>query len=200
MAMPPKALSLIGQSRARDKAAHGAAAVPHAEIDALQLRVECAVVQTYWFSANPVSLRPLRNPVTRCETTSTDSWLRKPTTGGLPPLAPGFWEIEERFRSEFKSAVESYKPPSSGSQFVQLPQIPRLDEECHNFLYEMKNTFAICSMCSTVYTAPTSRRRASSSGPSRAPSRSSNLPRRPSVEIIRRRNSWTRRSRKSSAW
>ena len=49
------------------------------------------------------------------------------------------WEIEERFRSEFKSAVESYKPPSSGSQFVQLPQIPRLDEECHNFLYEMKN-------------------------------------------------------------
>src|SRR5262249_34158823 len=49
------------------------------------------------------------------------------------------WEIEERFRSGFKSAVESYKPPSSGSQFVQLPQIPRLDEECHNFLYEMKN-------------------------------------------------------------
>jgi hypothetical protein len=49
------------------------------------------------------------------------------------------WEIEERFRSEFKSAVESYRPPPSGSQFVQIPQIPRLDEECHNFLYEMKN-------------------------------------------------------------
>jgi hypothetical protein len=49
------------------------------------------------------------------------------------------WEIEERFRSEFKSAVESYKPPSSSSQVVQLPQIPRLEEECHNFVYEMKN-------------------------------------------------------------
>jgi hypothetical protein len=48
-------------------------------------------------------------------------------------------EIEERFRSEFKSAVESYKPPSSSSQVVQLPQIPRLEEECHNFVYEMKN-------------------------------------------------------------
>jgi flavin-binding protein dodecin len=36
-----------GMRRALDKAAHGAAAVPHAEIDALQLRVECAVVQTY---------------------------------------------------------------------------------------------------------------------------------------------------------
>jgi hypothetical protein len=31
----------------RNKATHGGAAVPHAEIDALQLRVECAVVQTY---------------------------------------------------------------------------------------------------------------------------------------------------------
>jgi hypothetical protein len=49
------------------------------------------------------------------------------------------WEIRERFRSEFNSAVESYKPPSSGSQAIQLPQITRLEEECHNFLYEMKN-------------------------------------------------------------
>jgi len=49
------------------------------------------------------------------------------------------WEIEERFRSEFKSAVESYKPPLSGNQAIHLPQIARLEEECHNFLYEMKN-------------------------------------------------------------
>jgi hypothetical protein len=44
------------------------------------------------------------------------------------------WEIKERFRTEFNAAVESYKP---GSAIV--PQIPRLNEECHNFLYEAKS-------------------------------------------------------------
>lgn len=38
------------------------------------------------------------------------------------------WEIEERFRSEFKSAVESYKPPLSGNQAIHLPQIAWLEE------------------------------------------------------------------------
>src|SRR5262249_15405000 len=54
-------MSLVGQSLVRDKTAHGGAAVPHAEIDALQLRVECAVVQTcQWHSRTFIFLgRPV---------------------------------------------------------------------------------------------------------------------------------------------
>lgn len=49
------------------------------------------------------------------------------------------WEIEERFRQAFNAAVEAYKPPAAGTKAVELPQVPRLEEECHNFLYEAKN-------------------------------------------------------------
>jgi hypothetical protein len=49
------------------------------------------------------------------------------------------WEIKERFREQFNSAANSYKAPAPGSQAIQLPQIGRLTEECHNFLYEVKN-------------------------------------------------------------
>src|SRR5258705_13927453 len=48
------------------------------------------------------------------------------------------WEIKERFRQEFNVAVETYKPQPQG-QSVAVPQILRLEEECHNFLYEAKN-------------------------------------------------------------
>lgn len=49
------------------------------------------------------------------------------------------WEIKERFREEFNAAVETYEPPSRTSQTINVPYISRLEEECHNFLYEIKN-------------------------------------------------------------
>ncbi|MBV8109186.1 MAG: hypothetical protein JO012_05410, partial [Hyphomicrobiales bacterium] len=48
------------------------------------------------------------------------------------------WEIEERFKKEF-AAAGKYKPPAAADAPVEVPQIARLDEECHNFLYEAKN-------------------------------------------------------------
>jgi hypothetical protein len=49
------------------------------------------------------------------------------------------WEIEERFKKEFAAAVGKYKPPAAANAPVEVPQIARLEEECHNFLYEAKN-------------------------------------------------------------
>src|SRR3981189_117909 len=49
------------------------------------------------------------------------------------------WEIEERFKKEFAAAGDKYKPPAAANAPVEVPQIARLDEECHNFLYEAKN-------------------------------------------------------------
>src|SRR6266436_1779187 len=49
------------------------------------------------------------------------------------------WEIEERFKKEFDGAVGKYKPPAEANASVEVPQIPRLEEECHNCLYEAKN-------------------------------------------------------------
>jgi hypothetical protein len=49
------------------------------------------------------------------------------------------WEIEERFKKEFAAAVGRYKPPAVANAPVEVPQIARLEEECHNFLYEAKN-------------------------------------------------------------
>lgn len=49
------------------------------------------------------------------------------------------WEIEERFKEEFADAVAEYKPPAAANASVEVPQIARLDQECHNFLYEAKN-------------------------------------------------------------
>jgi hypothetical protein len=48
-------------------------------------------------------------------------------------------EIEERFEQEFAAAVGKYKRPATANAPVEVPQIPRLEEECHNFLYETKN-------------------------------------------------------------
>ena len=49
------------------------------------------------------------------------------------------WEIEERFKSEFAAAVRTYKPPPAANAPVEVPQIARLEQECHNFVYEAKN-------------------------------------------------------------
>jgi hypothetical protein len=49
------------------------------------------------------------------------------------------WEIRERYSLEFNRQVASYKPPAAQSMVVNVPSVPRLEEECHNFLYEAKN-------------------------------------------------------------
>jgi hypothetical protein len=49
------------------------------------------------------------------------------------------WGIEDRFKKEFAAAIGKYKPPAAANAPVEIPQIARLDEECHNFLYEAKN-------------------------------------------------------------
>jgi hypothetical protein len=46
------------------------------------------------------------------------------------------WEIKDRFRQGFNRVEQSLK---SQSGQVEVPQIDRLDEECHNLLYEAKN-------------------------------------------------------------
>lgn len=48
------------------------------------------------------------------------------------------WEIEERLCAQFEKGIASYKPPARGAA-IELPQIPHLEEDCHNFLYEVKN-------------------------------------------------------------
>jgi hypothetical protein len=49
------------------------------------------------------------------------------------------WEIRERYRLEFKKQIESYVPPSPQTRAVNIPSVMRLEEDCHNFLYEAKN-------------------------------------------------------------
>lgn len=49
------------------------------------------------------------------------------------------WEIEARLQQDWEGAVSSYKPPEHGKAPRVLPQVARLEEECHNFLYESKN-------------------------------------------------------------
>jgi hypothetical protein len=54
-------------------------------------------------------------------------------------IADRCWEIEERFRKEFVAAAGKFKPLVVANALVEVPQIARLEEECHNFLYEAKN-------------------------------------------------------------
>lgn len=49
------------------------------------------------------------------------------------------YEIERRFAAEFTAAVKKYQPPSAPGTAIDVPQVARLEEECHNFLYEAKN-------------------------------------------------------------
>lgn len=48
-------------------------------------------------------------------------------------------EIFCRYRDSFNNAVTSYQRPTMPTQLVEVPVIPRLEDECHNFLYEAKN-------------------------------------------------------------
>jgi hypothetical protein len=49
------------------------------------------------------------------------------------------WEIEERFKKELAAAIGKYKPPATANASVEVPQIARLELECHDFLYQAKN-------------------------------------------------------------
>jgi hypothetical protein len=49
------------------------------------------------------------------------------------------WEIEVSFRKSFAEAAAKYKPPATPNAPVEIPQIERLEADCHNFLYEAKN-------------------------------------------------------------
>ncbi|MBR1231639.1 hypothetical protein [Bradyrhizobium sp. AUGA SZCCT0182] len=46
-------------------------------------------------------------------------------------------EILEKLRTETDKAA--YKPPGPGEGAAHLPQVMRLEPECHNYLYEAKN-------------------------------------------------------------
>jgi hypothetical protein len=45
----------------------------------------------------------------------------------------------ERYRLEFTKQSAAYKRPPADAQIVERPHVMRLEEECHNFLYEAKN-------------------------------------------------------------
>jgi hypothetical protein len=49
------------------------------------------------------------------------------------------WEIVEQYRLEFTKQIGAYTPPPADAQVVEMPHVLRLEEGCHNFLYEAKN-------------------------------------------------------------
>lgn len=49
------------------------------------------------------------------------------------------WEIKTRYDREFNGALQVYRPSNREALAVEIPHIPRLTEECHNFLYETKH-------------------------------------------------------------
>ena len=49
------------------------------------------------------------------------------------------WEIEDSFKKSFAEVTAKYKPPGTPNAPVEIPQIERLEADCHNFLYEAKN-------------------------------------------------------------
>jgi hypothetical protein len=49
------------------------------------------------------------------------------------------WEIAERYKGEFIKEMDAYKRGPKHPQMVAVPCMTRLEEECHNFLYEAKS-------------------------------------------------------------
>src|SRR4051794_33829154 len=49
------------------------------------------------------------------------------------------WELEASFKKSFSEASAKYKPAATAHTPVEIPQIERLEADCHNFLYEAKN-------------------------------------------------------------
>jgi hypothetical protein len=60
-------------------------------------------------------------------------------TGSLVKQLLRCWEIEQRLRQDYEKAYASFKPAGPGEPAQEVPQIPRLQEECENFLYAAKN-------------------------------------------------------------
>jgi hypothetical protein len=48
------------------------------------------------------------------------------------------WEIEQGIRASIEKANASFKPATGGAA-QEIPHVPRLKEDCENFLYEFKN-------------------------------------------------------------
>ena len=48
------------------------------------------------------------------------------------------WEIEQGIRANIEEAKASFKP-ATGGEAQAIPHVPRLKEDCENFLYEFKN-------------------------------------------------------------
>jgi hypothetical protein len=49
------------------------------------------------------------------------------------------WEVNESFKKSFEEVGVKYKAPEAPNTPVEIPQIERLEADCHNFLYEAKN-------------------------------------------------------------
>lgn len=49
------------------------------------------------------------------------------------------WEIADRYRTEFRKELDAQKQQPKNPVIVSVPHILRLEEECHNFLYEAKS-------------------------------------------------------------
>jgi hypothetical protein len=47
------------------------------------------------------------------------------------------WEIE--LRDGWEKSVANFKPPGRGTAAIEVPQLPRLCEDCDEFLYSAKN-------------------------------------------------------------
>lgn len=60
-------------------------------------------------------------------------------TGSLVKRLLRCWEIAERVRKDVEHHRASFKPPARGAVSVEVPQVPRLEEDCHNFLHEARN-------------------------------------------------------------
>jgi hypothetical protein len=49
------------------------------------------------------------------------------------------YEIAQRYQAEFVKELEAYRQLPKHPMMVEVPHILRLEEECHNFLYEAKS-------------------------------------------------------------
>jgi hypothetical protein len=49
------------------------------------------------------------------------------------------WELEQRLRDGWQKSIVNFKPPGRGVAAIEVPQIPRLREDCEEFLYSAKN-------------------------------------------------------------
>lgn len=49
------------------------------------------------------------------------------------------WEIADRYRTQFRKELEAHRQRPKNAIIVSVPQMLRLEEECHNFLYEAKS-------------------------------------------------------------